>query len=769
MKSTLPVEGQMNPAERLLTIGDLFAFWERRKATVLAAVAFFLLLGLLLSIFSTRRYESEALLEVREPEDTLGLTSIGQNASRAAQVVNPLEETVTLATKVNELTSNGLDLEVIERLHLEGTQDFKHTFNPIGWISGFFSSKSKADAPGTTLANSPTRRAWALSIFQKQLQVAVVPGTRLISIKYSSSNAETAAQVANELAEGLAQYGYEIKFRTTSRLTSWLNDQLDRVRQNMANMQEREIALRRETRSYTVGTNASGQENLYNPILDQLQQSTAALNQAESNRILREAVEQIVRTRNPQLISGLAGSGMLGSGDPQSTTSLELINNLELQIAQQQSVVDRDQVVLGDSFPRLTQERATLQALTASLQKEINRLSQRAENDSKIAKEQLQRTRAEHDQLITQAQSLNDKYLQYQVVQQEAQDARELYTDLVRRLNQVSVVNGMEASDTSLFAPAQAADKPSSPHVLRLLLASVVLGALIGVLVALVLESRDKTITSPASLSAEADLPVVGVLPAIDAQRLPLDAGTVPEDPAPKSELLTRSASLYSDAIRSLRAKLSLSSPGASRIVLVTSSQAREGKSTIALNIAVAAARAGAKTLLVDANLRNPSLAASIRATGSGEGFNRMLRGELEASWHLPFAGVPNLSFVPAGVPSEDMHDLIGSHALTPILAHWRELYETVILDAGPLLSVADSLTLAHVSDLVLFVVRYGVTTVPSLTRAAELLAGPPPTKAAIVFNALPAKSLAFRNYFNTDSSTRSRWWRPGLWEVPRS
>ena len=238
MKSTLPVEGQMNPAERLLTIGDLFAFWERRKATVLAAVAVFLLLGLLLSIFSTRRYESEALLEVREPEDTLGLTSIGQNASRAAQVVNPLEETVTLATKVNELTSNGLDLEVIERLHLEGTQDFKHTFNPIGWVSGFFSSKSKADAPGTTLANSPTRRAWALSIFQKQLQVAVVPGTRLISIKYSSSNAETAAQVANELAEGLAQYGYEIKFRTTSRLTSWVNDQLDRVRQNMANMQE---------------------------------------------------------------------------------------------------------------------------------------------------------------------------------------------------------------------------------------------------------------------------------------------------------------------------------------------------------------------------------------------------------------------------------------------------------------------------------------------------------------------------------------------------
>ena len=88
------------------------------------------------------------------------------------------------------------------------------------------------------------------------------------------------------------------------------------------------------------------------------QQATSALNQAQSNRILRTAVAEIVKTRDPQLISGLAGSGMLGSGNPQSTTSLDLINSLQGQIATQQAAVNSEEVVFGDSYPELIQDRA---------------------------------------------------------------------------------------------------------------------------------------------------------------------------------------------------------------------------------------------------------------------------------------------------------------------------------------------------------------------------------------------------------------------------
>jgi capsular exopolysaccharide synthesis family protein len=758
MESGFHSEQQHLDKDKLLTLGDILAFAQRRKKIVFAFVSALLFIGILYCIFATRRYQSEALVEVRRPEDALGLNRLVQGGgAEDAQPVNPLEETVTLATTVQELESASLDLQVIDRLHLQDTKDFKPTFDPIGALLGLFSASSKKDAPGTSFLDSPSRRAHALSKFDRHLKVEVVAGTRLISIKYANPDPELAAQVVNELASDLAQYDYKIKSNTTRQLSGWLGEQLDTVRKNAEDLQQREAQLRRRTESYSIGTNGSGQPAIYNPVIDQLQQTTTALNQAQSNRILRSAVEQIVKTRDPRLISGLAGSGMLGSGNPQSTTSLDLINSLETQIAQQKATVSRDQVLLGDSFPRLIQEKAELHALRSSLQGEIDRLANRAKNDAIIAASQERRTRIEHDKLLHRANILNDKYLQYEIVQQEAQDARQLYTDLNQRLRQVGVTVGVQSADTTLFAPGLAADKPHYPRISIVLLASILGGAFLGILYALFLDLRDDKVFSVRTLEAELDPPVFGLVPdyaptrarASFGKSLLGQAGESASTETSEIEVLARPSSPYSEAMRSLRTSVLLSRPGAApRVLLVTSSVPAEGKSVTALNLAVTYARNGGRTLLVDANLRAPALAERLGIPASPNGLSLMLTGQLSPEWTTVVPGTLNLSLVPAGQRSPHPHELVGSETMRSLVAAWRQTYEVIIIEGPPILSVSDSLQLAEQADLILLVARYGATSLHSLRRACHLLPRHLRAHAGVLLNAVLPGSNAYYEYY---------------------
>ncbi len=202
---------------KLLSLGDLLNFALRRRAAIFTVVSAFGILGILYCIFATQRYQAEALVEIRRPDDSLGLKNLVQGTSQPPEEENPLEENVTLATKVAELQSDTLVLRVINELHLEETEDFRPSIidKLLSPIFGVFSSPAKKDAPGVTFLNSPHRRAKAIRTFNGHLKVEVVNGTRLISIKYSSPDASLSAAVANSLVNDLAQYSFQVKHDTT--------------------------------------------------------------------------------------------------------------------------------------------------------------------------------------------------------------------------------------------------------------------------------------------------------------------------------------------------------------------------------------------------------------------------------------------------------------------------------------------------------------------------------------------------------------------------
>jgi succinoglycan biosynthesis transport protein ExoP len=757
---------------RLLSLGDLLRFAQRRRTTILFVMVTVVLLGVLYCIVGTRRYQAEALIEIRRPDDSLGLNNIVQGTAQAPEVVNPLEENVTLDTKVAELKSDTLILKVVNELHLEGTADFKPmiTLNPLSYVSELFLPPARKDPPRATLMESPVRRAKAIRTFTKHLKVEVISGTRLISIKYANPDPALAAAVVNSLANNLEQYGFQTKFETTQQLATWLGDQLESVRQQAVELQQKEAGLRRGTESYDIGgTNSAGQSVVYSPVLDHLQQSTAALAQAESNRILRAAVNQIVQTRDPKLISGLAGSGLLGSGNPQSTTSLELIQGLQTQEAQQEIALSQDELRYGDAYPKLIEERAQLHSIQQTLKDETSRLSERAANDYLIADKQEQRTRIEHDELLRHASDVNDKFLQYKIIHQEAQDAQQFYTDLSRRLREAGVTAGLRSADTSIFSPGLAPDRPSSPKFPLVLALTPLVGALMGLTLAGIQEVWNDKVNSIESVESEIGIPLFGIVPEFKlAKPRPsvnrvLRSGFGYQEKestsfqlAPQEEkvqqhriqVLTDPESPYTEALRALRTSIVLSnSADLHKTIFITSSTPCEGKSTTSLNLATTFARAGARTLLVEVDLRNPVLANRLGLSNPADGLSRVLDGRLPDDWAIPVCAVAKLYCIPAGQGSSEPLDLITSDRTKTLIKSWQSDYQIVILDGPPVLPVVDSLFLSEYSDLVLLITRFGKTNINALRRAHRLLSRQVDLNIGAVLNAVSTKAEGYHEY----------------------
>jgi succinoglycan biosynthesis transport protein ExoP len=743
---------QESKVDTLMTIEDTLNFLDHRKKIIALTILACFLAGVLYCVFATRRYQATALIEVEQPADSFGTNGLVQGkGATAPQSPNPLEETVTLTTKVEELQSDNLILQVIDQLHLENSADLKSSFDPIGWVVNIFSPPSRKDAPGTSFLDSPARREKALLKFNRHLKVEIVPGTRLVSVKYASKDPELAAQVVNALANDLADYGYKIKSATTKQLSAWLADQLTAVRQNAETLQTQEAKLRRNSESYSIGTAPGGGPNIYNPVVDQLQQATAALNQTEANRILRSAVEQIVETRDPQLLSGLAGSGLVGPGNPQSVNSLDLINLLETQIAQQQATVSHDEVVLGDSFPKLVQEKAQLGALQSALRAEITRLGNRAKNDAIIARTQEEHTRTEHDQLLRRANASNDRYMRYQIVQQEAQDARQLYTDLNQRLREVGVVIGLQSADTTLFAPGLAPYKPHYPRKALVLIGAIMAGTFLGVMLGLGLDVFDDRISSLRQLKSGPNLPLLGTLPVYkllqteDGPAVPFESSPRRKSPRQTAVTLLGPSSPYAQAMRSLRASLILANPGrVPQVVLVTSTTRREGKSVTARNLAATFARAGQKVLLVanDSRWEDPGKLTEIEYP---EG---VPLGTLTSDKTVPAGNLSEFSVITAVHNSTRLEQSPDTEATKTHVDGWRKIYDVIILDGLPLFPMSDSVLLADQADSIILVARYNATHASCLRRACLILPPHLRERTAIVLNAVPSKGTLHKEYY---------------------
>ena len=709
-----------------LTLREVGTMLARRRRIIYISLAAFFLLGVLALLLTTRRYQSVGEIELQKDAPS----SLGIQTDSADAPSDSLEMNMIIQTQAKILQSDSLALRVIEDLHLEQTDDYRQRWTPLGWVLGLFSPKSTADPKGASLENSPHRRMRVLKIFHRRLSVKPVAGTRLIDVAFLSPDPQLAAAVVNHLLQGLIEKGFRSRYDATMQASSWLSSQLNDLRTQTEALQAKVVRLQQQSGVFALGeVDREGRDQVYSPTLEKLQMATQAEAQAQSNRILKGAINDVVKTGNAELISGLAGSSLQGGSSNGVSTSLTLIQNLRLQEATLQGQLQELSAKFGPAYPKLAEVRGNLEGVRSAIRAEVARVAGRAHNDFIVAEQAEQKTRSDFNADKSEASALNNKTIEYQMARQEADQTRTLYDDMMRHLKESGLLAGLHSTNISVVDWAKASDTPAKPVILLYLLGSILLGLVFGVVVALLRDVTDTNIHDLREISRELGPTPLCVLPF--QRELPALAGGgawVEKSPLPALE---RPNSLFVESLRSLRTSLMLSRSGAPpRSVLVTSPLAGEGKSFLSWNLAILFAQQGKRVLLVDANLRHPCLHRNLEVNPRA-GLSTVLAGLTQdhgASATIPVLEVPGLFLIPAGQLPPYPAELLASQSMATLVKVWESEYDLVLLDAAPILQFTDSVVLSTMVNSVLLMARHGKTPLPALEKSYRMLEEVQPT-----------------------------------------
>jgi succinoglycan biosynthesis transport protein ExoP len=721
--------------ERELTLRDLLIIYQRRRKIVITVVVSLFALAATYCIVCTRRYEATGIVQLqKDNSDAMGLNSLMSSAAGGAS--DALDANIDLQTQANILQSDTLAIRTIDSLRMEDTYDFKPHFSVLGWLAGLFSAGEKAvDVPVAGLENSPVRRQRALKTFSGNLTVKPVSGTRLIEIAYNNPDPKLAAAVVNTLTKELSDYTFQTRFDATNAASKWLSDQMGDLRKTSEELQEKVVNLQRESGVYSLGTSdAQGREQAYSGVLDRLQQSTMSLTAAEQNLILKGAIAHAAENGDAEMLSGLAGNGMVSS--PQAAnSSLALLQGLRQQEATQQAALQEAEAKFGSSYPKLAELRGNIAGLDRSIQQEVGRIRERAQSDYAVAVQTESNTRAQYTEAKKQADVLNNKAIDYTIAREEAEQSRSLYDDLLKKLNEAGVLSGLQSSNVTVVDPGRVSAKPVKPNVPLYLLIAVCAGFVLGTCGALLVDALDNKVNSVSDLEGVFGLTVMGVLPEV----------------ANKKEgilLVDAPGSTYVEALRSLRTAVLLSQSGAPpKTILVTSSLASEGKSTSAINLAAALAQMGRKTLLVDTDLRRGMIRRRLHLA-KHEGLSNLLAGQVKTPDIQSLTEIPNLYVVAAGSKTPNPSEILGSRAMQDWLECWKSEYDFVVLDSAPVLPVTDSVTLNSLVDVTLLLSRVGITEKPQIARSYNMLARGGKHFVGLVLNGLHIGDSSYYGYY---------------------
>jgi succinoglycan biosynthesis transport protein ExoP len=683
-------------------------------------------------------------------------------ATQPSEMGDAMNASLDIQTQVEILQSDTLALKVIRDLDLEKTRDFKPRWSPIGAVLGLFASKGIPDPVSASLEDAPGRRGYATRVFSNHLKVRPIAGSRLIEVNFTSSDPKLAAAVVNDLTRVLMDYAFNRRNSATNQTSHWLGNQVADLKKQAHDLQVKVVELQRYTGIYSLGEDSQGRDQVYSATLDQLQQATTALSSATSSRIMKGALYDTIRQGDPEMISTLAGAG-IGSGSSVQS-SLALLQNLRTQQATAAAQLAQDTSKFGSDYPKLADERSNVASLDRAVNEEIHRIGERARNDYEAAQQTEDKLQAVYAQRKGQAEKLNDRAIEYGIAKQEADNSRSLYEDLSKRLSEAGIIEGLRSSNISVVSPGRVAAKPSSPDPPLYLAGAIALGLFLGACGALYSDMTDPTIGSFGVVEQSLGVVFLAVLPSLVSKSLTdllpspvaklLSRG--PARPAGSLLVLNEPTSPFAEALRRMRASL-IRVDGArrSQVILVTSSVPKEGKTTVAINLAAVLAQSGKNVLFVEADMRKPNSGELINlAPGFAPGLSDLLSDSKEVllAKHVP--ALPQLQLLAPGPVTSFSTDLLSASRMRDLLEQWKSTYDYIVVDSASLLDFADALILSELADITILLARYGFTANKSLERSYQMLASNSDANICVVLNAADRNSVNYHEYYGYSGST---------------
>ena len=666
---------------------DLLAYWRilvKRRWLVLGILTGVVALALLKTLMATPIYRATSVLQL-EKAGTQVVQVEGIQPDSDGYGWDP----DFLQTQYELLQSRSLAERVADELNLD--QAALDRLNDPGWLGRMLAllrPKSKTESADTALADAAKQLRAAAGVVSGGLSVEPVRNSRLVRINYDSPSPEFSARVANAIADGFIASGLERRFGASSYAKTYLEDQLKLVKAKLEQSERKLVAFAQQEGLVSTGENG---------------QSLATQNLTQLNAALANAQDQRIRAqaRWRQASSGAMPADMIGNSS---------IRPLQQQRAQLQGQYQLKLQTFKPDYPEMQQLKGQIDELARQIAAENGsvRASVRAEYEAAAAQERM--LMSQIATLRTEALDVDGRSIQYNILKREVDTNRELYDGLLQRFKEVGVAGDVRSNNISIIDRAEVPAWRFKPNLMLNLAIGLLLGGMLGVLVAFLLEFLDDTLKTPDDIEQKLRLAVLGVIPRLGPKE---NMGSIAKD----------SRSSFSEAYRSVRTALQFSTDhGVPKTLLITSTGPSEGKSTTALALARNLAELGKRVLLIEADMRNPSLHRTLGLQGSGTGLSNLLAGGATLSQSTLSVDNELFKVILAGPLPPNPAELLSGSKLVSALTIAREHYDQVIIDGPPVLGLADAPILSNVVEGTLLVVNSSKTRISAAQAALKRL-----------------------------------------------
>ncbi len=547
------------------------------------------------------------------------------------------------------------------------------------WFGGSTQSlRPEAPAIAATSADENKEESAAIDRFLDGLTIAPIRNSQLVDIKYRSADPRLAARVVNELVKQYLAQAEDDRLQLSQDASGWLAKQLATQRERL---EASEMALQR----YREQHDAVSLENPQNIVVQKLADLNGAVTKVKMERMEKES-------QYNQLLNIQSGGGDLDSFPAILASShiQQLKSDLSMRQAEQQQLRQR----FGDKHPTMIKLAQAIDSAQAKLDAEIAKVVQAIRNEFLAAETQERSLVEALNAQKTSALAQNRKEIEYGVLQREVTTNRQIFDGLLQRAKEAGISGELRGGNVRIVDVAEIPRNPVLPRHRTDLLLGVLAGLALGIGFALAFEHLDNRMKTPEEIATHLNLPCLGLVPRLVKGKYtgaPLINNGVPPN--------------FSEAFKGVRTNLQFSSAHqGSRSLVVTSTGPAEGKTLVSTNLAIALAQTNHRVILIDADMRRPSV-HEVLGEKQEPGLSNVLVGDTEPSEAVMRTSVPGLWVLAAGRIPPNPAELLGSARFKVFLDSLSDKFDWVIIDSPPVMAVTDASVIAHRASGVIFVV----------------------------------------------------------------
>lgn len=714
-----------------LDLRDLWRMVVKHKWLLLGMAVAGLLAALLLSFVRTPLYLATTTLQVdkRAPR----VLQFGQDLDPMAQ---ELDDRTGLGTQLELLKSRVLAERVIDELRLDRAGALPQPSELLpsagadaalpgeeaalaerGILERIQDSWNKLREPAAA-STERLNREEVVKAFQDTVTVQQVRNSRMLRIEVENPDPQLAARIANTMAQSFIALNLERRLESSSYAKTFLEQQLALTK---ARLEESERRLNQFARERNILT-LDEKTNVVNQTFTEF---STALARAEQERIKIESEYEAVRT------------------NPDSTRQVldnRAIQELKLLRSRLDAEYQQNAKIYKDDFPRMQQLRAQINEVDAKIQTEVafvldslSKALDTAKRQEAAIRTRLAETRGE----IVKGQELS---VEFNLLKREVDTNRELYDGLLQQVKEVGVAGGVETNNIQVVDKAETPLFPHKPRIPLNAAIGLMAGLVLGLVLVFLMESMDDSIKFADEVEKNLHVPLIGVIPKVkDKSGLASIALLAHEDP--RGHL--------AEAYRSVRTALQFStSEGAPKRLVVTSTAKNEGKSTTSLALAINFAQLGARVVLIDADMRNPT-AHKFLGLPNALGLSNVLSGQkVDSADLLQETMIPNLQVVTAGPIPPSPVDLLTGPKMGELMDELQaQGVEYLIIDGPPVLGLADAIVLGNQVPSMLYVAQASHTRKSHIRDAFRRLRMAGIVPRGVVLTKTTAQNTAYYTY----------------------